>query len=142
MLSSHFRALCLFLVSAVLVFGMTPTLQGGPDKDKPGKDKPGDKDPRDNIPGARWEYTLNDKNGKEVEKGLFRAFQGKLFRGDKQIGTYVDHSGDRTTADFKEGKTMGTAELRLIKRTPATWKGDLTRADGSKLEMNVIIRKD
>src|SRR3954452_19198788 len=68
--------------------------------------------------GLRWEYTIREGT-KKVEEGVFRAFDGKLFHGKNQIGTYRENQTlNQATMEIKQGKLKGTTERRRMANDP------------------------
>jgi hypothetical protein len=128
---SHIGVVCLAALAAAAL--LSPAEAGG--GKKTGK--------RDKVVGVRWEYKLVEVADKDAESsGTFRAHNGKLFKGAKEIGVYEDVAKDHVKAEVKEGKLKGKWELRQTKAKPPTWRGELTRDDGSKAKMIVTFLSD
>ena len=147
--------LVLALVAGLVLSG--PGLSGGGKGDKKDKvakdkndkkdksdkkDKPRtDTDKRDDIVGARWEYTVTNEKGKEIETGTFRASKGQIFSKEKVIGTYKEPAPEQVVMEIAQGELKGKTTLRRVKDVPATYRGELVR-DSAKLKIQLIIQKD
>jgi len=95
---------------------------------------------QDRVVGAIWSYTITHEGKKET--GQFRVFQHEIFKSSEKVGTVQPKDKDETTLHFTNYKEFkGSASLRKVKKNPNTWKGTLTREDGSRWEMVVIVKE-
>jgi len=98
-----------------------------------------DRDGKDDVVGTIWHYTITQGNKKD--SGQFRVYLKDIFKGKDKVGHVVPKDGDETTLHFTDYKEFkGTAVLRKVKRTPATWKGTLNKQNGTQWEMTVIVK--
>jgi hypothetical protein len=98
----------------------------------------GHKDGKDDVMGARWAYTLT--KGEEKASGHFRVYNKEVFKGAEKVGTVKAEDEDETTIEFTSWPEMdGTAVLRKTRRKPAGATGTLTKKDGSKWDMKVVV---
>jgi len=92
------------------------------------------KDGKDDVVGSIWNYTLT--KGKEKQSGTFRIYKGKVYKGDKEVGTYEQTGDEKTTITFTKWDEMnGTVALTKTKRHPPRAEGKLKKDDGSEWEM-------
>lgn len=118
----------LVLVGAALFGGLAPAEPQ--DKGKKKKDAGA-------VSGARWEYRAVGDDDKELASGQWRAYDRKVFRGGKQIGTYDQTSKEQIKLEITEGSLKGKIELQLTKSKPPTWRGELVRGDGGKVRITL-----
>lgn len=140
------RVLGVAVLSALLILGVATAQDKGKDKnkDKTGKSKV-DPDGKDDKKGrARWEWILSDTKGKELARGTIDAdVQGTVYHGKSTIGSFTQSGGNsQLKVKFSEGRLKGTAELRLTVKKPATYEGELSRADGARERLFFVIVDD
>jgi hypothetical protein len=130
-------------VSAIGWCALSALLPGADEKGKgKGKDKGKDKDNKDgkdDVVGALWEYTLTREGRKE--SGQFRVFQREIFRGGKKVGSVYIKDNDESSFKISGWPEMnGEATIRKVKQQPVIWKGDFTRENGQKWNIELEIK--
>ncbi len=94
------------------------------------------------VVGAIWEWTVTNKEGKELEQGTFRAYQNKIFKGATQIGTYTQAGRDHIKIHIFQGKLKGDIDARQILNKPITLRGDIMHADHGKAKIKIVLKAD
>lgn len=98
-----------------------------------------DRDGKDDIVGTIWRYTIT--HGSKKDTGQFRVYLKEIFKGKDKVGYVQPKDNDETTLHFTDYKEFkGTAVLRKTKRSPSTWQGTLSKQNGTKWEMTVIVK--
>jgi len=103
---------------------------------------------KDQIPGARYSYKAvevgdKDLDGKEIDSGVFRAEDGKLFKKDSQIGTYKHTTKNEVHLNITKGKLEGKIDLDHVKGSnPSVWRGTWKSVDGGRYRMTLTLVKD
>ncbi len=109
-----------------------------------GKDKDHDKkkdkgDGKDDVLGAIWEYKLTREGRKE--EGQFRVYQREIFRGGKKVGSVYVKDNDESSFKISGWPEMnGEAKIRKVKQQPIVWKGDFTRENGQKWNIELEVK--
>jgi hypothetical protein len=109
-----------------------------------GKDKDNDKkkdkgDGKDDVLGALWEFKLTREGRKE--EGQFRVYQREIFRGGKKVGSVYIKDNDESSFKISGWPEMnGEATIRKVKQQPVVWKGDFTRANGQKWNIELEVK--
>jgi hypothetical protein len=93
--------------------------------------------------GAKWDYTVYDEDGKEVQKGaiVVRGFVLVNLK-NKRIGTYEEAGPGHIKVDVDEGKLKGKMDLYRDKENTSAWKGELKREDGGKYKITFVFEKN
>ncbi len=114
------------------------------DADEKGKGKGKDNDRKkgdgkDDVLGALWEYKLT-RDGRK-ESGQFRVYQHEIFRGNKKVGSVYIKDNDEASFDISGWPEMnGKATIRKVKQQPVVWKGDFTRENRQKWNIELEVK--
>ena len=94
----------------------------------------------DRGPGLIWEFTA--VKGSEVVKGQYRVFRKEVFKGARKVGVIQPISRDETTLEVTGFPLLnGKTHLHRARQESSDWVGTLTKDDGSKWAITIVIKE-
>jgi hypothetical protein len=120
------------VLSAVFAIAAVGQDEGNKGKKPKGKDK-------DDVVGTIWHYTLT--RGDKKDTGQFRVKDLEIFKGKNKIGVIKPKDDDESSFKITELPELnGTAEIRKVRRNSPVWKGTLTKANGTKWDIEIEVK--